>query len=77
MLSVRARQLSNTAKAAVNTSVVVYDRSGVTEVEKYYPLKKEVKKFQKHDNKVEYMTTKLDDLANYIRAGSIWPMTFG
>ena len=75
MLSLRARHLSSTAKAAVNTSVAVYKES--TDVEKYYPLKREVKKFKIHDNKVEYLTTKLDDLANYIRAGSIWPMTFG
>ena len=29
------------------------------------------------DNKVEYLTCKLDDVQNYIRSSSLWPMTFG
>lgn len=28
-------------------------------------------------NKLEYVTTTLDQIINYIRAGSLWPMTFG
>lgn len=28
-------------------------------------------------NKLEYVTTTLDKIINYIRAGSLWPMTFG
>jgi hypothetical protein len=78
MLSARSvRCLSNTTKSAINTSVVVYKAENQGEIEKFYPIKREVKKFGTHDNKVEYLTTKLDDVANYIRAGSLWPMTFG
>jgi NADH dehydrogenase (ubiquinone) Fe-S protein 7 len=76
MLAYRARHLGITAKKAVSTSVVVYDK-GPNEVEKYYPIKREVNKIKQHDNKVEYVTTRLDDIFNYVRAGSIWPMTFG
>ena len=28
-------------------------------------------------NRVEYLTTTLDQVINYIRSGSLWPMTFG
>lgn len=28
-------------------------------------------------NKLEYVTTTLDQIINYVRAGSLWPMTFG
>ncbi|XP_064390624.1 NADH-quinone oxidoreductase subunit B 1-like [Halichondria panicea] len=29
------------------------------------------------DNAVEYVVTKLDDVVNWARKGSLWPMTFG
>jgi NADH dehydrogenase (ubiquinone) Fe-S protein 7 len=28
-------------------------------------------------NGVEFVVTKLDDISNWARKGSIWPMTFG
>jgi NADH dehydrogenase (ubiquinone) Fe-S protein 7 len=28
-------------------------------------------------NKLEYVVSKMDDLANWARRGSLWPMTFG
>merc|ERR1712168_1324179 len=31
----------------------------------------------KIDNAAEFTVTKLDDVANYIRSSSLWPMTFG
>jgi len=29
------------------------------------------------DNGADFVMTKVDDLVNYVRKGSIWPMTFG
>jgi len=45
--------------------------------ERFYPIKRESGKFKSFDNKVEYLTCKLDDVQNYIRSSSLWPMTFG
>ena len=76
MLAVR-RSLSTSLAPAMSTSVVVAEQGPTKAVEKGYMFKREVKKFKQFDNKVEYLTTKLDDVANLIRAGSLWPMTFG
>ena len=76
MLAVR-RSLSTSFAPAMSTSVVVAEQGPTKAVEKGYMFKREVKKFKQFDNKVEYLTTKLDDVANLIRAGSLWPMTFG
>lgn len=32
---------------------------------------------QKSDDRVEYVVTKVDELVNWARKGSMWPMTFG
>jgi len=42
-----------------------------------YRVQKELQHFQNSQNKVEYMTSRIDDILNYIRSNSIWPMTFG
>ena len=76
MLAVR-RSLSTSLAPAMSTSIVVAEQGPTKAVEKGYMFKREVKKFKQFDNKVEYLTTKLDDVANLIRAGSLWPMTFG
>merc|ERR1712178_89749 len=73
MLGVR-RQLAVVPARALSTSVVPAKQ---TEVEPGYALKREVGRAKLYDNKVEYLTTKLDDVANYIRSSSLWPMTFG
>lgn len=79
MLAVRSsRPLALCAAAPLQKSLVVHkDSEGKNELKKFYPLKREATRFNQHENKVEYLTTKLDDVANYIRTGSLWPMTFG
>ena len=87
MLGVR-RQLAVVPARTLSTSIVPAKQ---TEVEPGYALKREVGRakcnitfeikflinYLVYDNKVEYLTTKLDDVANYIRSSSLWPMTFG
>ena len=81
MLAVRSsRPLALCAAAPLQKSLVVHkDSEGGSKhaLEKFYPLKREAVRFNQHENKVEYLTTKLDDVVNYIRTGSLWPMTFG
>merc|ERR1712008_88836 len=74
MLAVR-RQLIHLPSRTLATSAVVPAKQN--EVERGYPIKREVGRAKLFDNKVEYFTTKLDDVANYIRSSSLWPMTFG
>merc|ERR1711990_1388579 len=68
VLTLPSRQLATTAVIPANKQ---------NEVEFGYPIKREVGRAKLFDNKVEYLTTKLDDVANYIRSSSLWPMTFG
>merc|ERR1712113_122943 len=73
MLGAR-RQLAIVPARTLATSVVPAKQN---QVEPGYPLKREIGRAKLYDNKVEYLTTKLDDVANYIRSSSLWPMTFG
>lgn len=41
------------------------------------PRMKQVMSHLEPNNKLEYITTTLDKLINYVRSGSLWPMTFG
>ena len=41
------------------------------------PSKHKLMRHLEPQNKLEYVTTTLDKIINYIRAGSLWPMTFG
>merc|ERR1711970_1065663 len=70
------RTLLNLPSRTLATSAIV-PASKQNEVEFGYPIKREVGRAKLFDNKVEYLTTKLDDVANYIRSSSLWPMTFG
>merc|ERR1711937_1000366 len=74
MLGARRQLALVPARTLAGTSVVPAQQN---QVEKGYPLKREIGRAKQFDNKVEYLTTKLDDVANLIRAGSLWPMTFG
>merc|ERR1712176_530284 len=74
MLGARRQLALVPARTLAGTSVVPAKQN---EVEPGYPLKREIGRAKLYDNKVEYLTTKLDDVANYIRSSSLWPMTFG
>lgn len=41
------------------------------------PLRQEIQNLKSADSKVEYIATRIDDLLNYARSNSVWPMTFG
>ncbi|CBY22878.1 unnamed protein product [Oikopleura dioica] len=76
MLAVR-RTFAVTLKQPLATSVVVHSGDIKDSGEGFFPIKREADRIKKFDNKVEYVTTKLDDIKNYISANSLWPMTFG
>ena len=42
-----------------------------------YPIQRELDKFQRSDNKVDYMTARMDDIFMYVQSNSMWPITFG
>jgi len=43
----------------------------------YQPLRQELQNIRNAANKGEYLYTRVDDLVNYMKTNSIWPMTFG
>merc|ERR1712137_1508896 len=75
MLTRRVSQLP--ARRVLSQTSVIPAGDREKEGERFYPLKREAGKFKSFDNKVEYLTCKLDDVQNYIRSSSLWPMTFG
>jgi len=42
-----------------------------------YPVQRELDFFQRADNKVDYLSARIDDVLNYVRSNSMWPLTFG
>jgi len=79
MLAKRAVQ--NTTRAVTvyraNSSKQPAFGKGIEPVTKGYRVQQEATAFKSAPNKVEYMTGRIDDVLNYIRSNSIWPMTFG
>merc|ERR1712190_335589 len=79
MLAKRAVQ--NTTRAVTvyraNSSKQPQFGQGIEPVTKGYRVQQEATAFKSAPNKVEYMTGRIDDVLNYIRSNSIWPMTFG
>jgi NADH dehydrogenase (ubiquinone) Fe-S protein 7 len=71
----------------VKTSAVVLHRasssqqpqhgSAVEPISGGFRLKQEAALYKNSPNKVEYMTSRIDDILNYVKSNSIWPMTFG
>lgn len=43
----------------------------------FYPIQKELKQLKGSPNQAEYVTSRIDDILNYVRANSMWPLTFG
>jgi len=43
----------------------------------YQPLRQEIQNIRNAPNKSEYMLHRVDDIVNYMKTSSIWPMTFG
>ena len=41
------------------------------------PVRSEIGKFRNAPNKAEFLTARIDDLLNYVKSNSLWPMTFG
>merc|ERR1711988_274584 len=79
MLAKRAVQSTTRAVTVyrANSSKQPQFGEGIEPVTKGYRLQQEATAFKSAPNKVEYMTGRIDDVLNYIRSNSIWPMTFG
>lgn len=41
------------------------------------PIRSEIGNLRNAPNKAEFIATKIDDLVNYVKTNSLWPMTFG
>jgi len=50
---------------------------GKEPVQAYQPLRQEIQNIRNAPNKSEYMLHRVDDIVNYMKTSSIWPMTFG
>merc|ERR1739838_194716 len=73
-------QLASTVKL-VHTTALVPAKDGSMQgrepAQAYQPLRQEIQNIRNAPNKAEYMYTRVDDIVNYMKTNSIWPMTFG
>merc|ERR1739838_118557 len=73
-------QLASTVKL-VHTTALVPAKDGFMQgrepAQAYQPLRQEIQNIRNAPNKAEYMYTRVDDIVNYMKTNSIWPMTFG
>lgn len=82
MLSSSVRPLLRAPRALIYSQTRVYSDKPVIPNQGEatgvgYPIQRELDTFQRADNKVEYLTTRVDDVLNYCRSNSMWPLTFG
>jgi len=75
--SLRKNTTPRALVAVRNASQQPKHGEGIEPVVYGYRVQKELQAFQNSGNKVEYMTARVDDILNYVRSNSIWPMTFG
>lgn len=74
------KQLASTV-TLVHTTALVLAKDGSMQgrepAQAYQPLRQEIQNIRNAPNKAEYMYTRVDDIVNYMKTNSIWPMTFG
>ena len=75
--SLRKNTTPRALLAVRNASQQPKHGEGIEPVVYGYRVQKELQAFQNSGNKVEYMTARVDDILNYVRSNSVWPMTFG
>jgi len=68
--------------SAVHTTAVAKKEptemmAGKEPAQAYQPLRQELQNLRNAASKSEYIYTRVDDIVNYMKTSSIWPMTFG
>ena len=53
------------------------DSSNSEPAQALQPVRSEIAKLRHSPNKAEFIAAKIDDLVNYVKTASLWPMTFG